>query len=79
MITASNLKMIMIQQVFSFVIVLRQDHFDINRTKFYPICISGRSFLFLMKIKSLSDNTCFGLIQHRSDPLKKQPKIFQKC
>ena len=39
--TASNLKIIMVQEVFSFVIVLRQDEFDTYHTTFYPICISG--------------------------------------
>ena len=77
-ITLSKLKMIMVQLVFSFVIVLIQDEFDTNRTTFYPISISGRSFLFLMKAKSLSD-TCFGSIQNLSDPLKKKPKTCQKC
>ena len=76
-ITVSNFKMIMVQYVFSFVIVLLQDEFDTYRTTLYPISISRQSFLFLMKTKSLSD-TCFGSIQYRSNTLKKQPKTCQK-
>ena len=44
----------MVQYVFSFVIVLLQDEFDTYRAIFYPISISGWSFLFLIKTKSLS-------------------------
>ena len=36
--------MIIVQQVFSFVIVLLQDEFDTYRATFYPINISGRPF-----------------------------------
>ena len=57
-ITVSNFKMIMVQYVFSFVIVLLQDEFDTYRTTLYPLSISRQSFLFLMKTKGLSD-MCF--------------------
>ena len=56
----------MVQEVFSFVIVLPQDEFDIYRTTFYLISISWVFFLFLMKT-SLSD-TCFKSIQN--DPIR---------
>ena len=70
--------MIMVQYKFSFVIVLLQDEFDAYCTTFYPISISGLSFLFPMKAKRLSD-TCFGSTQNRSDTLKKKLKTCQKC
>ena len=57
---------------------LHQKEFDTYRTTFYPICISGRYFLFQMTTKILSD-TYFGSIQSRLDMLKKQLKTCQKC
>ena len=55
--------------MFSFAIVLLQEEFNTYRTTFYPISISGGSFFFLMKTKSLSDK-CFESVQNRSDTLK---------
>ena len=59
--------------MFSFVIVLIQDEFDIYRTTSYPVCISGWSLR-----KSLSD-TCFGSIQYQSECWKSSLKLVKNA